>query len=119
MSSKSANTVSTRLQRARERAGYASADQIVEAFGWPDYAADESGERILTPVRAKIYAHAFHVDPEWLLSGDREPPPEPESPAGTPREAEPPPDELAERIGRLTSAQRAALVEFLRALQEG
>jgi hypothetical protein len=29
-----------------------------------------------------------------------------------------PADELAERIGRLTDAQRAALLDFLRALQE-
>ena len=119
MSSQSADTVATRLQQARERAGYGSANQVVEAFGWPDYASDENGERTLTPVRAKLYAHAFHVDPESLLSGDREPASGPESPAGAPADAAPPMDELAERIGRLTSAQRAALVEFLGALQEG
>ena len=119
MSSQSADTVATRLQQARERAGYDSADQVADAFGWPDYAADENDERTLTSVRARLYAHAFHVDPEWLVSGDREPASEPESPAGTPAEAARPTDELAERIGRLTSAQRAALVEFLRALQEG
>jgi hypothetical protein len=119
MSSQSAETVATRLQQARERAGYGSADQVAEAFGWPDYAADENGERTLTSVRAKLYAHAFHVDPEWLVSGTREPAAGPESPAGTAAEAARPTDDLAERIGRLTSAQRAALAEFLRALQEG
>ena len=119
MSSQRADTVATRLQQARESAGYGSADQVAEAFGWPDYAADENGERTLTSVRARLYAHAFHVDPEWLVSGDRKPAPEPESPADTFAEATRPVDELAERIGRLTSAQRAALVEFLRALQEG
>jgi hypothetical protein len=78
MSSQSANTVATRLQQARESAGYGSADQVAEAFGWPDYAADENGERTLTSVRARLYAHAFHVDPEWLVSGDRKPAPGPE-----------------------------------------
>src|SRR3954447_13745601 len=72
MSSQIADTVAERLQQARERAGYGAADQVAAAFGWPDYAADESGERTLTPVRAKLYAHAFHVDLEWLLSGDGE-----------------------------------------------
>jgi hypothetical protein len=119
MSSQSADTVAIRLQQARERAGYGSADHVAEAFGWPDYAADENGERTLTSVRAKLYAHAFRVDPEWLLSGDREPVPGPDSPVGTSADAALSMDELAERIGRLTSAQRAALVEFLRALQEG
>jgi len=52
------------------------------------------------------------------VSGDRKPAPGPESPADMSTEAAPPMDELAERIGRLTNAQRAALVEFLRALQE-
>ena len=118
MSSQSADTVATRLQQARERAGYGSADQVAEAFGWPDYAADENGERTLTSVRARLYAHAFHVDPEWLVSGDRKPASGPGSPADTSAEAARPLDELAERIGRLTNAQRAALVEFLRALQE-
>jgi hypothetical protein len=118
MSSQSADTVATRLQQARESAGYGSAGQVAEAFGWPDYAADENGERTLTSVRARLYAHAFHVDPEWLVSGDRKPAPGPESPADTSAEAARPMDELAERIGRLTNAQRAALVEFLRALQE-
>jgi hypothetical protein len=56
------------------------------------------------------------------VSGDRKPAPGPDSPADTSAEAARPldelADELAERIGRLTNAQRAALVEFLRTLQE-
>ena len=118
MSSPSADTVAERLQQARERAGYGNAGQVAAAFGWPDYAADESGERKLTPVRAKLYAHAFRVDLEWLLSGDGESASGLDSPVGTTSEAARPADELAERIGRLTGAQRAALLEFLRALQE-
>jgi hypothetical protein len=119
MSSQSADPVAERLQRARERAGYGNADQVAAAFGWPDYAADESGERTLTPVRAKLYAHAFHVDLEWLLSGDGESASGLDSAVGTTSGAASPTDELAERIGRLTDAQRAALLDFLRALQEG
>jgi transcriptional regulator with XRE-family HTH domain len=118
MSSQTANPVAERLQRARERAGYGAADQVAAAFGWPDYATDESGERTLTPVRAKLYAHAFHVDLEWLLSGEGESASGLDSAVGTTSESATPTDELAERIGRLTDAQRAALLEFLRALQE-
>jgi hypothetical protein len=119
MSAHNVDPVAQRLQQARERAGYGNADQVANAFGWPDYAADESGERSLTPVRAKLYAHAFHVDLEWLLSGDDQSAFRPDSALGTTAEAAQPMDELAERIGRLTGRQRAALLEFLRALQEG
>ena len=105
--------------RARERAGYGSAHDVANAFGWPDYSLDESGQRALTPARAKLYAHAFHVEPDWLLSGENEPAAGPkEGSSGSP-DAPQPPDDLAERISRLTSAQRAALVAFLRAMQEG
>jgi transcriptional regulator with XRE-family HTH domain len=118
MSSQIADTVAERLQRARERAGYGAANQVAAAFGWPDYAADESGERTLTPVRARLYAHAFHVDLEWLLSGESESASELGSTIDTASVSAMPADELAERIGRLTDAQRAALLDFLRALQE-
>src|SRR3954447_2790795 len=106
MSLQIADTVAERLPRARERAGYGKADQVAAAFGWPDYAADESGERTLTPVRAKLYAHAFHVDLEWLLSGEGESASGLDSAVGTTSESARPTDELAERIGRLTDAQR-------------
>jgi transcriptional regulator with XRE-family HTH domain len=120
MSSQSTDTVAERLQRARERAGYGKANQVAAAFGWPDYAADESGERTLTPVRAKLYAHAFHVDLEWLLTGKDESASGLDSAIDTTSEAPRPTEyELTERIGRLTDAQRAALLDFLRALQEG
>ena len=119
MSSQIANTVvAERLQQARERAGYDGADQVAAAFGWPDYAADENGEGALSPVRARLYAHAFHVDLEWLLSGESESASELDSAINTASVSAMPADELAERIGRLTDAQRAALLDFLRALQE-
>jgi hypothetical protein len=119
MSSQIADPVAGRLQRARERAGYGKADQVAAAFGWPDYAADESDERKLTPVRAKLYAHAFHVDLEWLLTGEDESASGLDSAVNTTSEAPRPTDELAERLSRLTNTQRAALLDFLRALQEG
>ena len=93
MSSQGADTVATRLQQARERAGYGVPTRLPRLSGWPDYAADENGERTLTSVRARLYAHAFHVDPEWLLSGEREPASGPESPVGKPAEAERPMDD--------------------------
>ena len=105
--------------RARERAGYDSAQAVANAFGWPDYSLDESGQRALTPARAKLYAHAFHVEPDWLLSGENEPAAGPEEGASGLADAPRASDDLAERISRLTSAQRAALVEFLRTMQEG
>jgi transcriptional regulator with XRE-family HTH domain len=108
-----------RLLRARERAGYSSAREVAEAFGWPDYPMDESGERALLAARAKLYAHAFHVDPGWLLSGDGEAYTGSDEADDASSEPPRPGDELAERIGRLTDAQRAALLEFLRAMQAG
>lgn len=108
-----------RLLRARERAGYGSAHEVADAFGWPDYPMDESGERTLVAVRAKLYAHAFHVDPAWLLSGDGESGAGSDDSGGASSAPPEPSDELVERIGRLTTAQRAALLEFLRAMQAG
>jgi hypothetical protein len=55
----------------------------------------------------------------WLLSGEGESASGPDSTVGATSEAARPTDELAERIGRLTDAQRAALLDFLRVLQEG
>jgi hypothetical protein len=95
-----------------------AADQVAAAFGWPDYAADESDDRTLTPVRARLYAHAFHVDLEWLLSGEGELASDPDSVIDTTSVFATSADELAEWIERLTDTQRAALLDFLRALQE-
>ena len=119
MSPQIANTVvAERLQQARERAGYDDADQVAAAFGWPDYAADENGEGALSPVRARLYAHAFHVDLEWLLSGDEKTASGLDSASDAAFVSATPANELADRIDRLTAAQQAALLEFLRSLQE-
>ncbi|MCW2239608.1 hypothetical protein [Azospirillum canadense] len=107
-----------RLRRARERAGYAGARAAADAFGWPDYPLDESGQRVLTAIRAKLYAHAFHVDPDWLMSGGTEPATGPDGAASGAPASSQSTDELAERISRLTDAQRAALAEFLRVMEE-
>ncbi|MCW2242415.1 hypothetical protein [Azospirillum canadense] len=69
-------------------------------------------------MRAKLYAHAFHVDPDWLMSGGTEPATGPDGAASGASALSQSTDELAERISRLTDAQRATLVEFLRAMQE-
>ena len=119
MSSQSAGPTAQRLLRARERAGYGNAHDVADAFGWPDYPLDESGERPLTAVRAKLYAHAFHVDPDWLLSEKEEPAAAPGDTSATISEPPEPTDELAERIRRLSRAQRLALLTFLRTMQEG
>lgn len=112
-----------RLRSARERAGYGGAQEVADAFGWPDYPLDEGGERVLTAIRAKLYAHAFHVDPEWLLSGTGEPGGGAENAGGSASGGHEPADEFADelagRISRLSGAQRVALVEFLRAMQDG
>jgi hypothetical protein len=115
MTSQSVDPNAERLLRARQQAGYGSAQEVADAFGWPDYPLDEGGERALTAVRAKLYAHAFHVDPERLLSGNGEA----AAGSGTASDRTQAADELAERISRLTTGQRAALVAFLRSLQEG
>lgn len=121
MPSHADTSAAKRLLRARERAGYGSAHEVADVFGWPDYPMDESGERALTAVRAKLYAHAFHVDPEWLISGENEPAGSETAAGGAsaPEQPSEPRDEMAERIRRLTPAQRTALVAFLRAMQEG
>lgn len=119
MSSQIANAVvAKRLQQARERAGYDSADQVAAAFGWPDYASDEKGEGALSPVRARLYAHAFHVDLDWLMSGDDKTTSGPDSASDAASVSAAPANELADRIDRLSAAQQAALLEFLRSLQE-
>ena len=66
-----------RLQAARKRAGYDTAQAAAEAFGWRPvtYRKHESGDRGLRMDVARRYARAFRVDLGWLLTGkgDSEP----------------------------------------------
>lgn len=59
-----------RLALAREHAGYASASDAAEAFGWSysTYAGHENGSRGFQR-SAEKYARAFRVNLEWLLTG--------------------------------------------------
>jgi phage repressor protein C with HTH and peptisase S24 domain len=63
-------TMHTRLQLARERAGYTSAIQAANAMGiaYPTYAAHENGMRGFSRT-AERYARFFKVSIDWLLTG--------------------------------------------------
>ncbi|MFN3513906.1 MAG: helix-turn-helix transcriptional regulator [Phenylobacterium sp.] len=59
---------SERLRHARLEAGYETAAAAAEAFGWNrnTYASNENGNAPFSYRRAKDYAAAFGVRPEWL-----------------------------------------------------
>lgn len=65
-------TKAERLKQARKSAGYASAQEAAEAFGWnpPAYRHHENGTRGFGPDAAKRYGRAFKVRPGWLLGLD-------------------------------------------------
>jgi DNA-binding XRE family transcriptional regulator len=66
------DTAYERLQSARRRAGYETATDAANAFGWNavTYRAHESGERGLRPAVAERYARAFRVSAAWLMTGE-------------------------------------------------
>ncbi len=57
-----------RLRLARTQSGYDTAAAAAEAFGWNrnTYASNENGNAPFSYRRAKEYAAAFGVRPEWL-----------------------------------------------------
>jgi phage repressor protein C with HTH and peptisase S24 domain len=57
-----------RLRQARQAKGYETATAAAEAFGWNrnTYVANENGNAPFSYKRAKEYAAAFGVRPEWL-----------------------------------------------------
>lgn len=59
---------SQRLRHARQEKGYETAAAAAEAFGWNrnTYASNENGNAPFSYRRAKDYAAAFGVRPEWL-----------------------------------------------------
>ena len=61
-----------RLREARIKAGYDSATDAAEAFGWgvAGYRHHENGTRSYGPDKAKQYGRAFRVKPGWLLGMD-------------------------------------------------
>jgi Helix-turn-helix domain len=60
-----------RLHAARVAAGFATAREAAQKFGWsePRYRSNESAARAISPVAAREYAQAFGTSPEWLLEG--------------------------------------------------
>jgi transcriptional regulator with XRE-family HTH domain len=59
---------SQRLREARQAKGYETAAAAADAFGWNrnTYASNENGNAPFSYRRAKEYASAFGVRPEWL-----------------------------------------------------
>lgn len=65
----SANPKADRLRDARQRAGFSSAAEAAQRFGWaePAYRHHENGTRNFGLDAAKRYGRAFRVKPGWLL----------------------------------------------------
>lgn len=66
-----------RLRWARENAGFKSIRAAPTFHGWKEntYKAREQGERGLKPEDVELYAKAFNVSVEWLLTGKGDPKP--------------------------------------------
>jgi len=66
------STLNERLRRARQKAGYNTATQAIDLFGWKSstYRAHENGQNNYGVEEAKAYAKAYGVTPSWLLIGD-------------------------------------------------
>ena len=60
-----------RLRRARNDAGYVTAKDAADAFGWNEvtYRSHEAGDRGIRKSVAERYARAFRVSFEWLYLG--------------------------------------------------
>lgn len=71
-----------RLRHARTEAGFDTASAAAEAFGWNrnTYASNENGNAPFSYRKAKEYAAAFGVRPEWLY--DASGPVRPGAPGG-------------------------------------
>src|SRR5690606_19234728 len=61
-----------RLQEVREKAGFRSAMEAAQHFGWgySTYASHENGSRGMRLDAARKYARAFGVAVGWLLTGN-------------------------------------------------
>lgn len=69
----------TRLAAARKAAGFDTATEAADRFGWrpSTYLGHENGSRGFKQEVAQEYARAFKVTPQWLLfGGDPEPRPQ-------------------------------------------
>ncbi len=65
--------MSARLKYARRSAGYRTAREAIEKFGWKasTYRAHENGQNQFRADEAKLYAAAYEVSAGWLLTGEK------------------------------------------------
>src|SRR5436305_10305970 len=72
----SMSVIGDRLKRAREQAGFQEATEAARAYGWPvpTYLSHENGTRGVPLKKLALYASAFKVAVEWLITGRGEPP---------------------------------------------
>jgi len=65
-------TMNERLKRARLTAGYRTASDAINRFGWrgSTYRAHENGQNQFDATTATTYARAYGVNAGWLLTGD-------------------------------------------------
>lgn len=69
------SAIGERLKRARELAGFSTATDAAETFGWkaPTYLAHENGTRGTPLDKVRTYADRFRVDFNWLATGKGQP----------------------------------------------
>lgn len=67
-------TANQRLRKARIAAGFKTAREAYEKFGWNanSYRAHEAGPREYGRKKAVLYGRAFNVSPMWLLTGEED-----------------------------------------------
>lgn len=60
-----------RLRAAREAAGFRTAKDAADRFGWkyPTYSGHENGNRGMRADALRVYARAFKVEVVWLMEG--------------------------------------------------
>jgi hypothetical protein len=65
-------TMNDRLRKAREGAGYKTATDAIDHFGWKSstYRAHENGQNNFRVEDASTYASAYGVTAAWLLIGE-------------------------------------------------
>lgn len=80
-----------RLAEARRNAGFQTASEAAERFGWKGstYLGHENGSRGFRADKAHIYARAFGVSANWLLYGDTAQPTEIQNGLPTPADTSP------------------------------
>jgi hypothetical protein len=71
------DTMGERLTYARTKAGFGTAKEACDAFGWTysTYVGHENGLRGYPLSKARIYGAAFKVGWDWLMTGAGEPGP--------------------------------------------